>query len=154
MGLPDVAGVDNMLKWASATFNLFSTENDRTRRAFEDLKDLRDFLLEYGHPEKLKEGGWARRIFEVGGERGLSYKKCAQLMRDYINPSLDTTISTTAQIIKFLIDHPEQWQKIREDASLIPNAVEEAVRMATPIRAFTRYVVDDSEIAGIPNSCR
>lgn len=148
VGLPDVAGVPQMLKWASATFNLFGTENARTDQAFENLKDLRDFLQEYGRPEKLKPGGWARRIFEVGPERGLSFETCAQLMRDYINPSLDTTISTTGQIIKFLSDHPDQWDLLREKPELIPNAVEEAVRMASPIRAFTRYAVEDSEIGG------
>ena len=137
-----------MLKWASATFNLFGTENARTEQAFKDLVDLRDFLQDYGRPETLKDGGWAKRIFEVGDERGLSYETCAQLMRDYINPSLDTTISTTGQIVKFFADHPDQWEMIRKDASLIPNAVEEAVRMATPIRAFTRYAIEDSEIAG------
>ncbi len=148
VGLPDVAGVDQMLKWASATFNLFGTENARTGQAFEDLKDLRDFLAEYGRPEKLKPGGWARRIFDVGPERGISVETCAQLMRDYINPSLDTTISTTGQIIKFLADHPDQWDLLCDRPELIPNAIEEAVRMATPIRAFTRYVIEDSEIAG------
>lgn len=146
VGLP--VDSDQMLKWASATFNLFGTENARTTQAFEDLTDLRDFLVEYGRPEKLKDGGWAKRIFEVGAERGISFDTCAQLMRDYINPSLDTTISTTGQIIKFFADQPDQWDAIRRDPSLIPNAVEEAVRMATPIRAFTRYVIEDSEIAG------
>lgn len=148
VGLPQAVDSKQMLKWASATFNLFGTENARTAQAFEDLKDLRDFLQEYGRPEKLADGGWAKRIFEIGPERGISYETCAQLRRDYINPSLDTTISTTGQIIKFLADHPEQWEMIRRDASLIPNAVEEAVRMATPIRAFTRYAIEDSEIAG------
>ena len=148
VGLPQAVDSKQMLKWASATFNLFGTENARTTQAFEDLKDLRDFLQEYGRPEKLMDGGWAKRIFEVGQERGIPYETCAQLMRDYINPSLDTTISTTGQIIKFFADHPDQWDLIREDASLIPNAVEEAVRMATPIRAFTRYAIEDSEVAG------
>jgi ferredoxin-NADP reductase len=137
-----------MLKWASATFNLFGTENARTEQAFADLGTLRDFLLEYGRPEKLTDGGWAKRIFEVGPERGFSYETCAQLMRDYINPSLDTTISVTGQIIKFFADNPDQWDKIRADASLIPNAVEEAVRLATPIRAFTRYAIEDIEVSG------
>lgn len=150
VGLPQAVDSAQMLKWASATFNLFGTENARTDAAFEDLKDLRDFLLEYGRPEKLKPGGWARRIFEVGPERGLSYETCAQLMRDYINPSLDTTISTTGQVIRFLADHPDQWTLLRQRPELIPNAVEEAVRMASPIRAFTRYVVQDSKIAGHP----
>jgi len=148
VGLPKAVESDQMLKWASATFNLFGTENDRTVQAFEDLKTLRDFLLEYGRPEKLIEGGWAKRIFDVGPERGFSYEACAQLMRDYINPSLDTTISATGQIIKFLADNPAQWDKLRADASLIPNAIEEAVRLATPIRAFTRFAIEDVEVSG------
>lgn len=148
VGLPDVAGVDNMLKWASATFNMFGTKNSRTVQAFEDLKDLRDFLLEYGRPEMLKDGGWAKRIFEVGPERGLSYETCAQIMRDYINPSLDTTISVSGQLIRLFAENPDQWQRLREDPSLIPNAVEEAVRIAAPVRGWTRYVTSDCEIAG------
>ena len=148
VGLPQAVSPAQMLKWASAAFNLFGTENARTEQAFKDLETLRDFLLEYGRPEKLADGGWAKRIFEVGPERGFSYETCAQLMRDYINPSLDTTISVTGQIIKFLADHPDQWEKIRADASLIPNAVEEAVRLATPIRAFTRYAIEDIEVSG------
>ena len=148
VGLPEAVDHKQMLTWASAAFNLFGTENARTVKAFEDLKNLRDFLQEYGRPEKLKEGGWAKRIFDVGGERGISYETCTQLMRDYINPSLDTTISTTAQLVKFFSDNPEQWQAIRNDGSLIPNAVEEAVRMATPIRAFTRYAIEDIDVAG------
>ena len=148
VGLPQAVDSAQMLKWASATFNLFGTENTRTATAFEDLKDLRNFLLEYGRPEKLADGGWAKRIFEVGPERGFSFETCAQLMRDYINPSLDTTISATGQIVKFFADAPEQWDMIRNDPALIPNAVEEAVRLATPIRAFTRYAVEDADVSG------
>lgn len=146
VGLP----VDStqMLKWASATFNLFSTENARTDAAFEDLKDLRAFLLEYGRPEKLKPGGWARRIFEVGPERGISFETCAQLMRDYINPSLDTTISVSGQLIRLFAENPGEWDKVRANPDLIGNAVEEAVRVAAPVRGWTRYVAEDSVLAG------
>lgn len=148
VGLPQTVDSAQMLKWASAAFNLFGTENTRTVQAFEDLKTLRDFLQEYGRPEKLTEGGWAKRIFEVGPGHGFSQELCTQLIRDYINPSLDTTISVSGQIIKFLADNPDQWQKIRNDAALIPNAVEEAVRLATPIRAFTRYAIEDIDVSG------
>ncbi len=149
VGLPET-GQENMLKWASATFNLFSNANQRALDAFDDLKDLAKFLQEYGHPDKLKPGGWAARIFKVGQAQGIPFETCAQLMRDYINPSLDTTISTTGQIIKLLADNQDQWQRLRENPSLIPNAVEEAVRLSTPIRAFSRYVAKDTAIAGIP----
>ncbi|OOG50394.1 cytochrome P450/oxidoreductase [Polaromonas sp. C04] len=148
VGLP-AEGREKMLTWASATFNLFGPENARSKAAFEDLRDLKAFLDEYGTPEKLKPDGWAHRIFKVGAERGIPYATCAQLMRDYINPSLDTTISATGQAIKFFADQPDQWKLVRERPELIPNAVEEVVRLASPIRAFTRYVAEDSEIAGV-----
>ncbi len=148
VGLPN-EGREKMLTWASATFNLFGPENARAKASFESLRDLKAFLDEYGTPEKLKPGGWAERIFKVGSERGIPYATCAQLMRDYINPSLDTTISTTGQAIKFFADHPDQWTLVRERPELIPNAVEEVVRLASPIRAFTRYVAEDCEIAGV-----
>ncbi|MFC6674267.1 cytochrome P450 [Marinobacterium aestuariivivens] len=70
-------------------------------------------------------------------------------MRDYINPSLDTTISATGQAIKFFADDPEQWDLVRQYPSLIPNAVEEVVRLASPARAFSRYVAEDTEIGGV-----
>jgi cytochrome P450/ferredoxin-NADP reductase len=149
VGLPDAAR-GKMLTWASATFNLFGPENERAKAAFDDLRDLKTFLDEHGTPDKLKPGGWAARIFEVGAERGIPFEQCAQLMRDYINPSLDTTISSTGQAIKFFADAPDQWALVRQRPELIPNAVEEVVRLASPIRAFTRFVAEDSEIAGVP----
>jgi len=155
VGLPD-AGRDNMLKWASSVFNLFGTENERSEASFADLTELRDFLLEYGQPSKLVPGGLAERIFRVGPLHGFSMEKCAQLMRDYIAPSLDTTISTTGQIIKLFADNPQQWELLRQQPQLVDNAIEEAVRLSTPIRAFTRYVAEPSEIAGhnIPEGAR
>ncbi len=148
VGLPD-EGRDRLLNWASATFNLFGPDNARSQDAFEDLKSLRDFLAVYGQPDKLKPGGWAKRIFEVGPQRGINLETCAQLMRDYINPSLDTTISATGQAIWFFAQHPDQWEKVRRDQSLIPNAIEEIIRLSTPIRMFSRYVVHPTEIAGL-----
>lgn len=150
VGLPPAVDSAQMLKWASATFNLFGTENARTKEAYEDLKDLRDFLLVYGRPEKLKEGGWAKRIFEVGPERGIDFETCAQLMRDYINPSLDTTISVSGQLIRLFAQNPDEWQKLRDNPALVANAVEETVRIAAPVRGWTRYVAQNSKIAGHP----
>ncbi|MEM9601459.1 MAG: cytochrome P450/oxidoreductase [Pseudomonadota bacterium] len=148
VGLPE-NGRDNMLKWASATFNLFANDNARARAAFDDLADLARFLKTYGHPDKLKPGGWAQRIFERGAQAGLTFDTCAQLMRDYINPSLDTTISATGQIIKLFADNPDEWTRLREHPALVDNAIEEAVRLATPIRAFSRVVSEDTRLAGV-----
>ena len=43
-----------------------------------------------------------------------------------------------------------QWQKLREDPKLIPNAVNEIVRYESPISSFGRLVSKDTEIDGVP----
>ena len=97
----------------------------------------------------MQHGGLARRIFDEAPGKGVPPEEAAQMLRDYIAPSLDTTISTAAYLAWHFADSPDQWQLIREDKSLIGNAVEEVVGLTTPIRAFPRYVAEDVEMHGV-----
>ena len=45
--------------------------------------------------------------------------------------------------------HPEQWDIIRENPALIPQAVNEIIRLESPIQGFTRYVTEDVEVDDI-----
>ena len=149
VGLPE-DGKAQMIKWASATFNLFEGFNDRSKAAFGDLQGLQAFLTVHGKREALKEGGLARRIFDVAPDKGITEAEAAQQMRDYINPSLDTTISVAGFAAYYFARCPDQWDILREQPDLVPNAVEELVRLVTPIRAFSRYVAKDTDVAGVP----
>jgi cytochrome P450 len=144
------AGKQNMLKWAAATFNLFDGYNARSQAAFKDMVELQTFLKEYGTRDALKEGGLAQRIFDIAPEKGFTEAEAAQQMRDYINPSLDTTISAAGFAAFYFAKFPDQWTALRANPDLVGNAVEEVVRMATPIRAFSRYVAEDTEVSGVP----
>ena len=148
VGLPD-HGKDKMLDWAAATFNLFDGYNARSEASFAKLRELREFLDIYGKPEHLQSGGLSKRIFEEAPKHGFGLEQSAQMMRDYIAPSLDTTISTAAYLAYAFAKAPEQWDMLCSDLDKIPNAIEEAVRLATPIRAFSRYVAEDVEFHGV-----
>lgn len=148
VGLND-SGRENMLKWAAATFDLMDGHNDRSKAAFSALVGLCEYLDEHGRAEDLKEGGLARRIFELAPEKGFTEEKAAQLMRDYIAPSLDTTISATGYVPYLFAQNPGQWDLLRERPDLVPNAVEEIVRLSSPIRSFSRYVTEDADVSGI-----
>ena len=148
VGLPDHGKV-KMLDWAAATFNLFEGYNARSEAAFAKLQELREFLDIYGKPEYLQSGGLAKHIFEEAPKHGFSLEQSAQMMRDYIAPSLDTTISTAAYLAYAFAKAPSQWALLCSDLDRIPNAIEEAVRLATPIRAFSRYVAEDVEFHGV-----
>jgi len=138
-----------MLEWAEATFNLFEGFNERSEASFKKLVDLQHYLKKHGTAEQLEHGGLAKRIFEQAPEHGFSPEEASQMMRDYINPSLDTTISAAAFMLYYLATEPEQWDRLRADPNLISNAVEEIVRLTTPIRGLSRFVAEDTEICGI-----
>ena len=49
-----------------------------------------------------------------------------------------------------LAQHPSQWQALREDRSLLPGAVEEILRWASPTPYNRRTATADTEIGGMP----
>jgi cholest-4-en-3-one 26-monooxygenase len=47
-------------------------------------------------------------------------------------------------------DHPEQWERLVGDRSLVKGAVEEMLRFVTPVMNFRRGVATDTELRGVP----
>ncbi len=66
-----------------------------------------------------------------------------------ITAGIETTASSIAQGMRFLAEHPDQWQAWREDYDgLAATALEEIVRYASPVVHFGRTVARDTRIAG------
>lgn len=55
----------------------------------------------------------------------------------------DTTSSTASGGLLELIRRPEQMTKLKNDMSLLPNAVEEMIRWITPVKHFMRTAAQD-----------
>ena len=48
-----------------------------------------------------------------------------------------------------LIEHPDEWNKLKNDPSLIPSAADEIVRWVTPVNMFRRTALQDVEVGGV-----
>jgi len=59
-------------------------------------------------------------------------------------------------MLALLSENPEQWDRIKQDPSLIRNAVDETLRIQSPIRGFSRLAAEDVELSGetIPEGAR
>lgn len=145
VGLEDY-GRGSMLRWASATFNVLGTMNARGCAAMADVQEMRTYLGGSAIRQRLRPGSWGDRIFEAADRGEIEPERCPVLMRDYLGPSLDTTIFATANLILLFGKHPEQWDLVREEPVLIPNAINEALRLESPIRGFTRCLAADAAI--------
>ena len=62
----------------------------------------------------------------------------------------DSTKATYTSGMRALLEHPEQMQMLVDDPSLIPGAVEEALRMYPAFAHFRRTATKDTEIGGRP----
>jgi cholest-4-en-3-one 26-monooxygenase len=60
----------------------------------------------------------------------------------------ETTRNATAHGMKALIDHPDQFDKLKANPELLPSAIEEILRWATPVLHFRRTALEDYELAG------
>jgi cytochrome P450 len=60
----------------------------------------------------------------------------------------DTTRNTISGSILALNEHPEEYDRLRADPSLIPNMVSETIRWQTPLAYMRRTAVRDVEIGG------
>ena len=62
----------------------------------------------------------------------------------------ETTTNLIANAAHAFFDHPDQWQRLHDDPSLAPAAVEEALRYDGPIKALLRMPAEDTMIGDVP----
>ncbi len=60
----------------------------------------------------------------------------------------DTTSSSTAGAVWELCKSPDQFRQLKDDLSLIPTMVEEAIRWVTPVKHFMRVASRPTELRG------
>src|SRR3954465_6954502 len=60
----------------------------------------------------------------------------------------DSTKATYSSAMRALMENPEERQKLLDDPSLIPSAVEEALRMFPAFAHFRRTAMHDTELGG------
>jgi cytochrome P450 len=146
VGLPE-EGRQRMLEWARATFDALGTMNARGEAALPLLFEMVAYAAGVTRAS-LRPDGWAARLFAAADEGKIEPTDVANLLIDYVAPSLDTTILGLGHLLYQLGRHPDQWNLVRMDPDLVPRAIDEALRLAPPVRAFSRLAVADYDVAG------
>jgi cytochrome P450 len=86
---------------------------------------------------------------EADGER-LPDEVLISFLRQLMNAGGDTTFRGTSVLLTGLLTHPSQWAAVEADRSLIPQAIDEALRWEGPVSSTDRYVAHDTVLDGVP----
>jgi cytochrome P450 len=86
---------------------------------------------------------------DVDGDRlsDVEYTNFFQLL---VFAGNETTRSGISQGMLALMEQPGELERLADDPSLVPTAVEEILRFGSPVMYFRRTVMRDTEIRGVP----
>ncbi len=86
---------------------------------------------------------------EIEGERPLDDAELMSILQQLMVAGNETTTSTLAGGVLLLIENPAEEARVRADRSLIPNMVEEMLRLESPTAGLWRVVKQDAELGGV-----
>jgi cytochrome P450 len=142
-------GKKNMLRWAAAIFNSMGpADSPLTQAGFRESADAIEYLATLDRND-LDPDGWTAALFRAADEGELTHEKARLMLMDYLGPALDTTINGLGNALWLFARNPDQWDLLRADPGLMSAAIDEALRMESPVRAFARLVTRDCDVDGV-----
>ncbi|MEM8769654.1 MAG: cytochrome P450 [Pseudomonadota bacterium] len=87
---------------------------------------------------------------EFEDERPLDVPEMLSIIQQLLVAGNETTTHSIAEGILLLIRNPEQHELLKADPDLVPNFVEEVLRLATPTANMWRVATKDTDINGVP----
>ncbi|HME47008.1 cytochrome P450 [Mycobacterium sp.] len=85
---------------------------------------------------------------EIDGDK-LTDDAIISFLRLLLPAGLETTYRSSGNLLYLLLTHPEQLHAVQHDRSLIPAAIEEALRYETPLLSVPRTTTRDVEMRGV-----
>jgi len=147
VGWPE-RGREHLVPWAGATFDMLGPLNKVSVRSMPKAAAMLGFVHRLARRRDVLPGSMADEVLQSVEKGDIKRLRLPAVFIDYLAPSIDTTASAIAAALSLFAHHPDQWRLLQSDPARIPNAVNEIVRLESPVRAFGRRVERDAQVAG------
>jgi cytochrome P450 len=152
--VPDLIGWprdqrDHLIEWGGATFDVLGPLNWQAIKAMPGAFRMLLFARRVVRKRTFLPGSMADELLLAADQGELSHAECPALMVDYLAPSIDTTMSAISNALYLFASHPDQWQLLKDEPTLMANAINEVLRYEPPLRAFARRAGQPTEIGGV-----
>lgn len=142
-------------RWALA---MLATSNevmsDARLREIADIElDAQHYLAEiFEARRKVPTGDLISDLVHCAGEGDdpFTMHELQNLLNQLITGGYETTTSAIAHGLWLLIQHPDQYQKLRDKPDLLKRFVEETLRIESPVQGLMRTVTQDTVLNDTP----
>ena len=84
---------------------------------------------------------------EIDGQR-LSREEVMNIIFVLVFAGLDTVTASLSCFVAWFARHPLERQRVVDDPTLLPQAIEELLRYESPVPAIGRFAIEDFEVGG------
>jgi cytochrome P450 len=161
LGIPE-CDVRDFRRWSEAAVRIMDFAPTPsglagTAKSVAAMAALRRYFLQQFASGGLKGSGTVLgRLLEHNSDGSLTDEQLFLIAVHLLIAGNETTTNLLGGMFDTLARHPEQYDLIRDNPDLIPMAVEEQLRITTPIQNLYRYTRADYQVGGvtIPNGSR
>lgn len=138
--------------WASEIFRQFNfnlaSDLAAVEQASLEVEQYMEALIEQRRRQPTDDLLSELIAVEEDGER-LSHQELLDLVGALILAGTDTTRNQLGLTMMTLAAHPDQWQQLVDDPSLVPAAVEEALRFDSTVAGAPRVATETFDFRGV-----
>jgi cytochrome P450 len=153
LGVPE-ADRPLLRPWSNAIVKMY--EYERTREREDDAERAADEFVSYlrglaADRRKAPGDDLVSHLVSVrdgDGDR-LTEDELVTTCILLLNAGHEATVNVTGNGTLALLRNPGQLQRLRDDRSLLPTAIEELMRFDSPLQLFERTATEDVEIGGV-----
>ena len=146
LGIPQ--GVADLAVRASmAGFDALGPMNRRATEALPVVGQIFGVMAKLAKDD-MTPGSIAWEILDARERGEIPESETLQLLFQYLGPAFETTINGIGNICWLLARDPAQWQLIRRQPALIPSAINEALRVESPLQIWSRVAREDVVVGG------
>jgi cytochrome P450 len=156
---PDAVGLnaddrEKLLIYGAMVFNAIGPDNEVRRESLANAaavvpwitaKCARDALIE----TDLPGSGLGELIYQAVDDDEITEAEAGLLVRSLLSAGIDTTVASLGAALKYFSENPSEWDIVRDDPTQVRKAIEEVLRLSSPVHAFFRTASVDTEVSGI-----
>jgi cytochrome P450 len=147
LGLPE-EDLPQFHRWAIALINVgFNVE-----AGFQASQRLHDYFVEVINQRRSVKRDDMISVLahsEIDGQR-LSDEEICAFLRLLLPAGAETTYRSSGNLLFGLLTNPDQLDAVRKDRSLMPQAIDEALRWEPPLTSIMRECSEDTVVCDVP----
>ena len=140
---------ETLLGYGAMVFNALGPDNEFRKDAMAKGLSVLEKINKQCLEENIDNKGLAKEIYRRTAEASEEDQLAGMLVRSLLSAGIDTTVSAIGNLLWCFSKNPEQFETIKNNKSLVGNAVEESLRLTSPVKAFCRTSDVKTEVSGV-----